>query len=86
MMEVMCSPRVMLFFWSALDPSDLGVWASMLDVVGLLSLSDTCPDPLCTKLHKVQNCNYQFNIFIPEWNTARHFRETSILLNTSVKI
>lgn len=26
----------------------------MLDVVGLLSLSDTCPDPLCTKLHKVQ--------------------------------
>lgn len=58
----------------------------MLDVVGLLSLSDTCPDPLCTKLHKVQYCNYQFNIFIPEWNTARHFRETSILLNTSVKI
>lgn len=58
----------------------------MLDVVGLLSLSDTCPDPLCTKLHKVQYCNYQFNILIPEWNTARHFRETSILLNTSVKI
>lgn len=56
MMEVMCSPRVMLLFCSPPGPSDLGVLASILDVVGLFSLSDTCPDPLCGVLGIGEDC------------------------------